>query len=267
VDYIKVDDLSRPYSTKEIEAIRDSIDKCGRPIVFSTSPGPTPIETADHISANANLWRITDDLWDQWPLLNPVFATAGNWLPSAGPGHWPDADMLPLGRLSVAHRSVGDERDSGFTHAEQTTMLTLWSLMPSPLMLGGDFTKADAWELSLLTNDDVLAIDQDASGNAATRVVASAGGRGGRGGRAGGAGGTGIEVWSKTLSDGSMVVGLFNRGAAAADVTATLMQLGLHGSYHVLDVWTHKPLADTSDHLTANIASHGAALLKLTAAG
>jgi hypothetical protein len=265
VDYVKVDDLSRPYSDKEIETIRDSIDKCGRAIVFSTSPGATPLETADHISANANLWRITDDFWDNWSLLNPVFGTAANWLPSVGPGHWPDADMLPLGRLSVAHRSVGEDRQSLFTHDEQTTMMTLWSLMPSPLMLGGDFTAADKWELSLLTNDDVLAIDQDASGKAATRALAAAGGRGGVR-RTGPAPVTGTEAWCKTLSDGSTAVGLFNRGAVTADCSVTLAQLGLKGSYHVTDVWTHQPLADTSDRLDANVQSHGAVLLKLTSA-
>jgi hypothetical protein len=263
VDYIKVDDLSRPYAAAEIKTIHDAINKSGRAIVFSTSPGATPLNQAGHVMANANLWRITDDFWDRWALLNPVFDTAASWLPSAGPGHWPDADMLPLGHLSVGHRSVGNDRQSGFTQAEQTTMMTLWSLMPSPLMLGGDFTRADAWELSLLTNDEVLAIDQDPSGKAATRVAAATADRAARGAATSA---SGTEAWCKTLSDGSIAIGLFNRSTAAADIGVTLAQLGLKGNYHVVDVWTHKALADTSDRLTANIASHGAVLLKLTAA-
>ena len=109
LDFVKVDDLSSPYSEFEIEAIRRAIDKCGRPIVFSTSPGQSPIKKADHLMKNANMWRISGDFWDNWKSLDQAFGLAERWQEIGGAGHWPDSDMIPFGKLSVAHRSVGGE--------------------------------------------------------------------------------------------------------------------------------------------------------------
>ncbi len=161
VDYVKVDDLSRPYHTNrlEVEAIRRAIDHTGRPMVLSLSPGETALSAAEHVVQHANLWRISDDFWDSWPALREQFARLRNWNPFRGPGHWPDADMLPLGVLDLGRRNTR------FTPDEQYTLMTLWSIARSPLMHGGDMTKMDDFTLSLLTNDEVLAVNQHSSGN------------------------------------------------------------------------------------------------------
>ncbi|HEX5218338.1 MAG TPA: NPCBM/NEW2 domain-containing protein [Verrucomicrobiae bacterium] len=161
VDYVKVDDLSRPYhaNEKEVEAIRKAIDRTGRPMVLSLSPGETALTAAEHVMQHANLWRISDDFWDNWPALHEQFERLRKWNFSRGPGHWPDADMLPLGVLDLGRRKTR------FTPDEQCTLMTLWSIARSPLMLGADMTKLDDFTLSLLTNDEVLAVNQNSTGN------------------------------------------------------------------------------------------------------
>ncbi|MFT3781381.1 MAG: Melibiase subfamily [Nibricoccus sp.] len=161
VDYVKVDDLSRPYfqNKPEIEAIRHAIDKTGRPIVLSLSPGATDIKAADHVASHANLWRISDDFWDRWLALREQFWRFALWNAHRKPGAWPDADMLPLGTLVMGSRTTR------FTLDEQYTLMTLWSIARSPLMHGGDMTKTDPITLSLLTNDEVLAVNQHSNDN------------------------------------------------------------------------------------------------------
>lgn len=161
VDFIKIDDLSTPYHQAEIEGIRKAIDGCGRPIVLSTSPGPTPIESGNHVQSHANMWRISGDFWDDWAALKEQFERVDRWTPFRGPGHWPDADMLPLGAVRQ-----GQKNDwTNFTPIEQTTLMTLWSICRSPLILGGHLPRNDAFTLSLITNDEVLAINQKSSNN------------------------------------------------------------------------------------------------------
>ncbi len=161
VDYVKVDDLSRPYfqNQPEVEAIRRAIDKTGRPMVLSLSPGATDLRAAAHVTTHANLWRISDDFWDRWLSLREQFARLANWNPHRRPGAWPDADMLPLGTLMLG------KRGTRFTPDEQFTLMTLWSIARSPLMHGGDLTKTDPLTLSLLTNDEVLAVNQRSTEN------------------------------------------------------------------------------------------------------
>ena len=165
VDYVKVDDLSSPYSDGEIAAIRKALDQCGRPMVFSTSPGATPVEKGAHVERNANLWRVSDDFWDGWQYLKPQFARLDAWTPFRGPGHWPDADMIPLGHVSQRCSDGGRPHVTRFTKDEQTALMSLWAIARSPLMLGMNLPENDAWTLSLLTNDEVLAVNQKSSGN------------------------------------------------------------------------------------------------------
>jgi len=161
VDYLKVDDLSRPYfqNAKEVEAIRRAIDATGRPMVLSLSPGETDFGAASQVGEEANLWRISDDFWDRWLALREQFPRLQRWNPYRKTGAWPDADMLPLGTLVLGNRTTR------FTSDEQITLITLWSIARSPLMHGGDMTKTDPFTLSLLTNDEVLAVNQKSSGN------------------------------------------------------------------------------------------------------
>ena len=173
VDYVKCDDIAReyPHCQREIELISEACRDCGRDIVLSLSPGPAPVEQAEHLKRYANLWRITDDFWDEWRLLKGMFERAEKWCVHAGPGHWPDADMLPVGALRQCYEQDGQGAESGershhgwtnFTQAEQRTMMTLWCIMRSPLMIGGDLPKNDDFTLKLLTNGPLLAMEKEA---------------------------------------------------------------------------------------------------------
>ncbi len=161
VDFVKCDDIAREYPRcrQEIELISEACATCGRDIVLSLSPGPAPLSEAEHLKTWANMWRITDDFWDEWRLLKGMFERAEKWCVHAGPGHWPDADMLPLGAL---RQCDNPEERTHFTREEQRTMLSLWCMMRSPLMVGAELTKNDPFTLSLLTNGDVLAIEREA---------------------------------------------------------------------------------------------------------
>ncbi|GAB3295915.1 hypothetical protein GCM10027348_17900 [Hymenobacter tenuis] len=164
VDFVKVDDLSSPYHKAEVEMIRKAIDLTGRKIVLSTSPGETPIAEAKHVQANANMWRTVGDFWDSWEQLKEHFDVCDRWSPYIKPGAFPDADMLPLGRLGI-RAERGDDRMSRFTHDEQYTLMSLWSIFRSPLMFGGDLPSNDAFTLSLLTNKEVLAMHRSSTNN------------------------------------------------------------------------------------------------------
>ncbi|MGA7160849.1 MAG: NPCBM/NEW2 domain-containing protein [Bacteroidota bacterium] len=164
IDFVKVDDLSRPYHQDEIELIRKAIDRCGRPIVLSTSPGETPIEYAGHISTHANMWRIIDDFWDNWGELDAHFSLFEKWIPYMGPGHWPDGDMLPLGRIGI-RAERGDNRMSRFTQDEQYTLMSLFLICRSPLIFGGNLPDNDEFTLNLITNDEALAVLRKSNNN------------------------------------------------------------------------------------------------------
>lgn len=161
VDFIKCDDISRPYDKvqkAEIEALRNAIDKTGRPIVLSLSPGATPISAAKHVMTHANMWRITDDFWDKWGLLQAMFERLDVWTPFRGPGHFPDADMLPIGIVDF-------KRPTNFTKNEQYTLMSLWAIGRSPLIFGGDMTKLDDFTKEMLTNPEMLKVNQESTGN------------------------------------------------------------------------------------------------------
>ena len=162
VDFVKCDDIAReyPHCQREIEMISTACRRCGRNIVLSLSPGPAPIEQAAHLKAWANMWRITDDFWDDWRFLKGMFERAEKWCIHAGPGHWPDADMLPVGAIRLCGARTPAGRWTRFTPDELRTMLTLWCLLRSPLMIGGELTLNDPFTLELLTNGAVLDIER-----------------------------------------------------------------------------------------------------------
>ena len=161
VDLIKVDDISRPYDNvqkAEIEAIRKAIDKTGRPIILSLSPGATPITVGEHVKDHANMWRISDDFWDSWGLLLNMFERMDAWTPYRGPGHFPDADMLPIGIVDF-------KRPTNFTKNEQYTLMSMWAIGRSPLIFGGDMTKLDEFTKEMLTNPEILKVNQQSTNN------------------------------------------------------------------------------------------------------
>jgi alpha-galactosidase len=246
--FIKLDDASSPYHREEIEAVHRAIDQCGRAIILSLSPGETPLNEGAHAAEHANLWRVSGDFWDEWKSLEHEFTLAEQWVSSAAPGHWPDADMLPLGRLSVNGRSVGPQRFSRFTWEEQVTLMSLWAILPSPLMVGAHLPDNGAWTLALLTNPEVLAVNQDGLGVPAARVFQK----------------DNTEVWTRPLTDGSLVVGLFNRGNAEQRISVNWSALGIGGRHLVRDLWLRKGLGRFDQAYACQVRSHGASLLRLT---
>lgn len=250
MDFIKVDDLSRPYHKAEIEAIRKAIDKTGRPIVFSTSPGATPLSAGSNIETQANMWRISDDFWDNWGVLKEQFARLNAWTPYRGPGHFPDADMLPLGNV----RAFDPHGWTRFTHNEQTTLITLWCIARSPLILGANLPKNDDFTLSLLTNDEVLGVDQHSSGN---RQIFRRGG---------------FLAWAANAEDGqSQYLALINArdgqtgdSPDGAQVPFDLNEIGFDSTCHIRDLWNARELGDFQGTFTPIIPYHGAGMYRLS---
>lgn len=242
VDFIKMDDMSRPYDAHaaEIEAAHHAIRRTGRPMVLSLSPGETPVVRAEHVREYAQLWRISDDFWDEWAMLEAQFVRLENWNPWRRPGAWPDADMLPLGRLALG------DRDTNFTPAEQQTVMTLWAIARSPLIMGGDLRHLDAPTLALLTNRDVLAVNQSSTDNQPHFVM------------------DGTRVWTARAANGDAYLALFNTGKAEREVGFKFGSLGI-GSAEVTDLWTGRKLGRHAGSFAATLPSHGAGLYRLSA--
>jgi alpha-galactosidase len=242
VDFVKMDDMSRPYDAHiaEIEAAHRAIAATGRPIVLSLSPGETPVDRADHVAAHAQMWRISDDFWDEWPMLRAQFLRLENWSRHRRPGAWPDADMLPLGRLALG------QRDTKFTPTEQQTLMTLWAIARSPLIMGGDLRALDAPTLALLTNRAVLAVNQASHDNRPHFMADK------------------TAIWS-ARPEGSPdhYVALFNLDDQPAEVALPLSHLGLRGAVSVRDLWRDQALAPVSGRIASRLPAHGSALYRL----
>jgi len=248
LDFIKVDDLSRPYHEAEIAGIRTAIDRTGRAIVFSTSPGATPVGSGPHVSTHANMWRISDDFWDKWSLLRDQFDRLAAWTPYRGPGHFPDADMLPLGVLQMGRAKTK------FTRDEQFTLLTLWSIARSPLILGADLTKLDDFTLALITNDEVIAVDQASTGNHELFHR------------------DGFYGWVADVPGSTdKYLALFNTQdrpltspEASQPVPVQLSELGFTGAAHVRNLWMHADLGTLTGEFAPAIPYHGAGLYRVS---
>lgn len=237
VDFVKCDDIAReyPHCQREIEVISEACRASGRDMVLSLSPGPAPVEQAEHLKRYANMWRITDDFWDDWRLLKAMFERAEKWCIHAAPGHWPDADMLPLGAL----RQCDNPDDwTKFTPAEQRTMMTLWSMMRSPLMIGGEMTKNDDFTNSLLTNAAVLAIGKESFCGHPLWTTAEE------------------SVWVAPRRDGQGVyVALFNLSDEARTVSVSATQY--EGGTEAIALWSGEALC-AKDGLSALLPAHDA---------
>jgi alpha-galactosidase len=190
-----------------------------------------------------NCWRTTGDIEDTWESLSGIgFRQAGHEQ-YAGPGHWNDPDMLVVGYVGWGPQL----HPTRLTPHEQRTHITLWSLLASPLLIGCDMTRLDDFTLSLLTNDEVLDVNQDPLGRQARRVV-----------KAGD-----LEVWMKEMEDGSKAVGLFNLGPREAKVTVRWSDIGIAGSHVVRDLWRQKDVGTFGEDFSAPVARHGAMLLRV----
>lgn len=254
VDFVKVDDISPNYRTAEGAMIRRAIDKSGRAIVYSISAGPPAQRDAEAVVTNVNMWRISSDFWDKWSSLNHQFDLMYPWHDFIGPGHYADADMIPFGHIAIRSKAGGNDRVSRFSHNEQIMLMSFWCLAPSPLMLGGNLPDNTPWDLSVISNDEVLALDQDPLVKPATRI------------RQQGPPDARTEVWVRELKDGNRAAGLFNRGENAKEVTLNWDEASLSGKWIARDLWQHKNLGKFGTKLTLQVPAHGAVLLKLTPA-
>jgi hypothetical protein len=246
VDFVKMDDMSRPYERNwpEVEAAHKAIAASGRPIILSLSPGEMDLRWADHVPHYAQMWRISDDFWDEWRLLADQFQRLDNWNRVMGENSWPDADMLPLGRLALG------ARDTRFTPDEQQTLMTLWSIARSPLIMGGDLRHLDAKTLALLTNPEVLAVNQHSRDNHPHRADA------------------GTRIWSARPADkrGVQYLALFNTTDAPADIVFDLSRLDLgNRDVAVRDLWARRDQGTVRGAIRATLPPHGSTLLGLTA--
>ena len=255
VDYIKVDDIcvkygrindegTLQYGGDEIEMLHRAIEKCGRSIVLSLSPGPAKIEEAWHYEKYANMWRITDDFWDRWDLLLPMFWRCELWQNHVSEGCYPDCDMLTLGKLG---KGFGHEWECNFSHDEQITLMTLWSIFRSPLMLGADLLQLDDWTKKLITNKDVLGLLKHSEG--ARQIERD----------------DEHVIWcSKDTEDGSYYVAVFNLKEQNCDVAIPwedVKNYGVTGTKAV-ELWNHEDV-DLIDKDSVFVASHGAKLFKI----
>ncbi|WP_414171605.1 glycoside hydrolase family 27 protein [Clavibacter tessellarius] len=219
VDYVKLDDvLYPPVQAAEVTAISRAIAASGRPMTLSLSPGKRlSLEHLDLLRETAQLWRISDDFWDDWEHLREQFQRAARWAPHQRPGGWADADMLPLGRIGIrAH--VGGDRQSRFTPAERRTLVSLWCLLRSPLMFGGHLPDTDAATLALLTNDDVLAL----LGSDASREIVRDGD---------------LVIWAAEQG-ATRWRAVFQLGDAPLATIAHLADLGCPDATRATDLWT-----------------------------
>ena len=244
VDFIKCDDIAREYPRcrREIEVISEACRASGRDMVLSLSPGPAPLEQAEHLKRYANMWRITDDFWDDWRLLKGMFERAEKWCVHAAPGHWPDADMLPVGAL---RQCENPEDRTRFTPAEQRTMMTLWAMMRSPMMIGAEMTKNDDFTVSLLTNRDVLDILRESSHGHPLRTTEDE------------------SVWAAPRTDGTgLYIALFNLSGRKRTVAAE-PELPDNVLPAVRELWSGHTLR-ASRVIRASLPAHDAAVFLLT---
>jgi alpha-galactosidase len=249
VDFIKADDMSRPYVLRapEVHALSSAIRKSGASIILSLSPGPAPISEAAGLRKNAQMWRISDDFWDDWKLLKKQFDYTRDWAPFIGKDDsWPDADMLPLGKLRITDKN-GAPQQTRFTPDEQQTVMTLWSMFRSPLIFGGDLPSADSATLALLTNREVLAIDQNSSDN---RQAFERGN---------------LRVWLAVAPKSQdNYVAVFNLGDAAEAIHLNWTEMGIQLAHPaVRDLWLHKELG-RQKNFDVTLRPHASMLYRLS---
>jgi alpha-galactosidase len=254
IDYIKVDCISRPYQADEIRMMSAAIEKSGHAMVLSLSPGPTPIEQADDVKKYAQLWRISDDMWDTWLApegktfpagLIRQFDRTAQWAPHIAVGHWPDADMLPLGYLGP-RPGWGEPRASRLTADESRTLMTLWSMARSPLVAGTNLTKMDSATEALYSNPEVIAVDQHSRKNREYSRTGS------------------FVVWTAEPEEGTgHYIAIFNLADKPQDVTYTWKDLGLpEGNHAVRDLWARKNLSSATS-LKTRLAAHASMLYRV----
>lgn len=249
VDYIKADDLGAwdgdglfsNYRIDEVETLSRAIAKSNRPMVLSISPGAAYIGAASHLRRHAHMWRISADFWDDWSALEKQFERCHQWSSRIVPGHWPDADMLPLGKIGI-RGEIGSPRQTNFSENEQYTLLTLWCIFRNPLMFGGHLPESDELSISLITNEEVLEVNQNSKNNRQLFRTA-----------------TQIAWTADAVDNDSTYLALFNIGDFSQNIK---VDLGTN-TYLFRDLWRKTNLGVFENKFQFEVPSHGAALFKL----
>jgi alpha-galactosidase len=242
IDYLKYD--WNPNEAPETKEMADALRASGRDIIYSLSNN-APFANAAVLSSLANSWRTTGDIRDAWGNMHNIWLQQEKWREFAGPGHWNDPDMLVIGPVDVG--SGKSIRPSRLTPNEQYTHITLWSLLSAPLLIGCPVEKADDFTVSLLSNDEVLAIDQDELGRPAKQQIVD--------GRR--------QVYVKELADGSRAIGFFNLAQEPQQISVTWAQLGLARPARVRDLWRQQEIKLSGDGCVADVPRHGAYLIRV----
>lgn len=257
VDFIKCDDICDSWlyrdtpivfsGWEETRMLHRAIEKCGREIVLSLSPGPAHIDRAWEYCRYANMWRITDDFWDNWELLKNMFWRCELWQDHVRKGCFPDCDMLPIGKVG---KGFGEERDTNFTWEEQKTMMTLWCMFRSPLMIGAELTLLDKQSLSLLTNQDILALlSEEHTGTQVVRTEEMA-------------------VWkNRNTQSGQLCVALFNLSEEETELSVLLSDLQetelSEEDYALYELWDKTEHKMESGQIKATVPAHGVKVFRL----
>lgn len=247
VDFVKCDDICRmdmPSAKRETMMLHRAIEACGRPIVLSLSPGPAKIEEAWFYKQTANMWRITDDLWDRWPLLLNMFDRCELWQSHVEAGCYPDCDMLPFGRIS---KGFGNERSCTLTKEEQKTMMSLWCIFRSPLMLGCELTKLDDWTESLITNQEVLSMISLTSQAKQIQKTKD------------------YAVWMNSdAKNNQRYLAIFNLKDEAQEIHISSEECGIDSFKQVtfLELWDKESFISSKDSLSVLVPTHGVKLYR-----
>ena len=259
VDLVKIDDLTGdailnplPYHAGELEAIRAAIDQSGRAMVLSTSPGYTPVGQGGHIMFESNIFRVGPDLWDVWSTLRNTFDLMRNWTSFRGPGHFPDGDLLPLGKLGAGNADPNAARTTNLTVDEQYTLMSFWSIARSPLMYGGDLTQMDSFTLGLITNPEAIAVNQNSYGNHELFNQ------------------SGLYAWVANVPNSTdKYLAVFNTNDSTGNGTGTtvavnLASVGFTGSCQIRDLWQRTNIGAFMGQFAPQIRWHGAGLYRVS---
>jgi hypothetical protein len=268
LDYLKVDCVSdHPYRPTEIRQVAEAIKKTGRPIVLSLSPGPTDIKHAAYVGQYAQMWRISDDHWDLWqndhksgngefPFgLRDAFDRLAKWFPYVKEGNWPDEDMLPFGSLTP-HPGLGEPRQSRYTQDEEKSEISLWAITRSPLILGANLTKLDDFTRSLITNQSILFINQNATYSHPVDAASL------------GTSFANARVWRASINDPGArnyaeFFAFFNLDDKPVTLRANWKQLGLEGGKHLVqNVWSEGGFKESKE-VTVNLPAHGSTVFEV----
>lgn len=251
IDYLKYDwcsygDIEKSGTLagyqKPYQVMQAALAASGRDIVYSLCQYGMGDVWKWGAAVGGNCWRTTGDITDTWGSLYSIYTSQDGHEKYAGPGHWNDPDMLIVGRVGW-----GNPHPSRLTPNEQITHISLWCLLSAPLLIGCDMSQLDPFTVALLSNDEVLAVDQDPLGQPAGRVWKE----------------EAKEVWARPLADSTKAVGLVNGGALPVAIAVNWSDLGLKGRQQVRDLWLHRNVGRYGDRYTVEVPAHGTVLLKI----